>query len=76
MSDNQEYIVNKDEDQYFLGSINKESRMRQGHGVIAHRNGQLYEGSWTNNMHNGRGRLINANGDYYEGEFSNDKPCG
>jgi len=39
MAENLEYIVSKDEDQYYIGSINEESRMRQGHGVIAHRNG-------------------------------------
>src|SRR3712207_9366535 len=36
-------------------------------------NGDIYTGSWKNDLQNGRGKLTKKNGDVYDGAFVNGK---
>lgn len=42
-----------------------------GAGLLAHRNGLIYDGQWRNGRAHGRGRLILPDGAEYQGEFRN-----
>lgn len=45
---------------------------KEGFGILQHKNGEKYEGSWKNNLANGLGTLYYSDGDKYVGK--ND-PC-
>ena len=43
-----------------------------GQGTFVWKNGDIYVGSWKDDLQNGRGKLTKKNGDIFEGEFRRD----
>ena len=44
--------------------------------VVKFKNGDIYDGEWSNRAPNGHGIMTYANGDKYEGNWVNGKKCG
>jgi len=49
---------------------------KHGKGVMKFRNGDIYTGSWDNNMMNGDGTMVYSNGEKYHGTWVNDQRNG
>jgi hypothetical protein len=48
----------------------------KGHGTFQWENGDMYIGSWVNDLPNGQGKFIWENGDHYMGNFEEGKLSG
>ena len=67
----------KNEEAVYTGEWLKETKTRQGKGVLERQNGERYEGYFFNNKFNGRGMLYFAEDDkegrkLYTGNFTDD----
>ena len=56
----------------YLTGIPDESHIN-GYGMMAYRNGDIYEGHWKEGKRHGSGRLITAKGTVWEGLWTNDE---
>jgi hypothetical protein len=76
LAGNDEWVEYKTDDQFYMGYVDKESRIWVDYGVLAFKGQSLYEGEWENNKANGFGILIHPDGNYYKGYFQDDKANG
>lgn len=56
----------------YEGSFN-DNEKREGFGKFVWENGQIFEGTWANNVRNGEGTLLLPNGNTIAGIWANDK---
>lgn len=59
----------------YTGQVTENS-LKQGMGKMVYKNGDVYEGNWSNNKREGFGVYLYSNGDVYSGNWLDSKPSG
>ena len=71
----EEQRLKQDKTSVYTGYLDR-SNKRKGWGRKVFKNGDKYEGEWSNDKANGKGRYEHADGDVYKGFWKDDKAHG
>ena len=70
LRESERFAIKQYKDCIYRGQLHRESKQRDGLGVLVYNNGRVYEGEWEKNKRNGRGYEVFSNGNIYHGNYS------
>jgi hypothetical protein len=64
-------IENLTDDAMYEGTVDLDTKVRQGLGTVVYNDGSLYHGTWIGDRMSGKGFRIYLNLNYYLGDYQN-----